>query len=159
MAPLAEDIRSQGKDIIVVGVMKGGIIFVADLLRKMPEYQLALISVSSYGSGKKKVLKWHMDLDDKKEVVGKHLLLVDDICDTGTTLAILKENFMRRGALSVQTCVVRQKKIYILPRLRGFRLSQRPFCGGVWNGLRWSVPWLARHHGNVIWQPMQYKCK
>ncbi len=95
-----------GKDLLVLGILKGAFIFMADLIRKIEgvNLQLDFMSVSSYGassqsSGEVRILK---DLDSSVE--GKHVLVVEDIIDTGLTLGYIRELLLKRGALSVKLC-------------------------------------------------------
>jgi hypoxanthine phosphoribosyltransferase len=100
----------EGEDLVMIGVLKGGFIFMADLLRqvKMP-VQIDFISVSSYGSSTKSsgVVKIIKDTD--VDVSGKHLLIVEDIVDTGLTLKHLKELFYTRKPKSVKVCAMFDK--------------------------------------------------
>ncbi|HHV59481.1 MAG TPA: hypoxanthine phosphoribosyltransferase [Clostridiaceae bacterium] len=95
----------KGKELIMVGVLKGGFVFLADLIReiKIPVI-VEFMSVSSYGSSTKSsgVVKIIKDLD--VDIAGKHVLIVEDIIDTGLTLKYLKELLMARGPLSVKIC-------------------------------------------------------
>jgi hypoxanthine phosphoribosyltransferase len=95
-----------GGDLLVLGILKGAFIFMADLVRQIDEVNLQLdfMSVSSYGassesSGEVRILK---DLDSSVE--GKHVLVVEDIIDTGLTLGYIRELLLKRGALSVKLC-------------------------------------------------------
>src|SRR5690554_394955 len=91
---LAEEITRdyQGKDLLLVGVLKGGVVFLTDLMREIDlPVDVDFMLVSSYGSstkssGKVKILK---DLDETIE--GRHVLIVEDLIDTGLTLQYLKE--------------------------------------------------------------------
>lgn len=109
---LGEEIteRYRGKKLTIVGILKGASVFFADLAReiKIP-LQFDFMSVSSYGnaavsSGVVKIIK-DLDLD----VTGRHILLVEDIIDSGVTLAYLKEYLSNRGAESVDICTLLDK--------------------------------------------------
>ena len=98
---IAEDY--QGEPLTIVGILKGAVIFFADLARAIDlPLQMDFMSVSSYGSGTTSsgVVKIIKDLD--ADVTGRHILLVEDIIDTGITLAYLKEYLSNRGARSVK---------------------------------------------------------
>lgn len=99
-----------GKDLLVVGVLKGAVIFYADLVRAIPfPVALDFMAISSYGassesSGVHRILK---DLDSAIE--GRHVLLVEDIVDSGLTLRFLREYLAGRGPASVRVCVLLDK--------------------------------------------------
>ncbi len=95
-----------GGDLLVLGILKGAFIFMSDLVRQIEgvNLQLDFMSVSSYGassesSGEVRILR---DLDSSVE--GKHVLVVEDIIDTGLTLGYIRELLLKRGALSVKLC-------------------------------------------------------
>lgn len=100
----------QGKDLFVIGVLKGGFMFMADLVRSIDlPLQLDFIAVSSYGSSTKTsgVVRLIKDID--KPIDGKHLLIVEDIIDSGITLKYLKEMFATRGPASIKICTIFDK--------------------------------------------------
>lgn len=99
-----------GKNLVVVGILKGAIVFLSDLIRqiKIPVY-LDFMAVSSYGSstassGVVRILK---DLD--KSIEGKDVLIVEDIIDSGLTLKYLLENLEARRPNSVKICTLLDK--------------------------------------------------
>lgn len=99
-----------GKELLVIGVLKGANIFMGDLIRKINlPIKMDFIAASSYGfstesSGVVKIIK---DLDYSIE--GKHVLIVEDIIDTGLTLKYLRENFLSRKPASLQICTLLDK--------------------------------------------------
>ena len=100
----------RGQELLVVGVLKGAVIFAADLVRQItvPVY-LDFIAVSSYGkatrtSGVVRILK-----DLEESVAGVNVLLVEDIADTGLTLHYLRENLLARGPRSLKLCALLDK--------------------------------------------------
>ncbi len=99
-----------GKPLLLIGVLKGAIPFTADLLRSIDlPVKLDFIAVSSYGastksSGEVRILK---DLD--ASLKGHHVLVVEDIVDTGLTLTYLVDNFLRREAESVRVAALLDK--------------------------------------------------
>lgn len=100
----------EGKNLTIVGILKGAVIFFADLARAIDlPIQMDFMSVSSYGSGQisSGVVQIIKDLD--ADVTGRHILLVEDIIDTGITLAYLKEYLSNRGASSVKICTLLDK--------------------------------------------------
>lgn len=99
-----------GKEIIVIGVLKGANIFLGDLVREinLPVY-IDFMAVSSYGlstesSGVVRILK---DLD--LEIEDKHVLVVEDIIDTGLTLKYITENLKSRKVASLKICTLLDK--------------------------------------------------
>lgn len=109
---LAERITKdyQGKDLLLIGVLKGANVFMCDLMRKINVPMLIdFIAASSYGhstesSGIVKILK---DLDYSIE--GKDVIIVEDIIDTGLTLKYLIENFHSRNPKSIEICTLLDK--------------------------------------------------
>ena len=100
----------EGKELFVIGVLKGGFMFMADLVREINlPLQLDFISVSSYGSSTKTSGVVRMIKDIDKPLDGKHLLIVEDIIDSGVTLKYLKEMFATRGPLSIKVCTIFDK--------------------------------------------------
>lgn len=99
-----------GEELVLVGVLKGGFVFLADLMREITiPVDMDLIAVSSYGastrsSGVVRIIK-DMDLN----VAGKHVLIVEDLVDTGLTLSYLKELFKTRDPKSVRICTAFDK--------------------------------------------------
>ncbi|MDR7855680.1 hypoxanthine phosphoribosyltransferase [Tissierella sp.] len=105
---ITEDYK--GKDLILVGILKGAVIFMSDLSRniKMP-IGMDFMAVSSYGrsstsTGEVRIIK---DLDFSVE--NKDIIIVEDIIDTGYTLAYLTDNLRKRGAKSVKVCTLLDK--------------------------------------------------
>ena len=100
----------EGKDLIVVGILKGATIFMAELCKniKLPLI-MDFMAVSSYGNstistGEVRIIK---DLDFSVE--NKDVLIIEDIIDTGLTLSYLKENLLKRGAKSVKIATLLDK--------------------------------------------------
>ena len=95
----------QGKVPLVVGILKGGIIFYADFVRHLTmPVELDFMAVSSYGSGTVSSGKLKIKKDLDRDVKGRDVIVVEDIIDSGFTLANLKALLMERGANSV--CIV-----------------------------------------------------
>ena len=100
----------EGKELVLVGVLKGGFIFLSDLARKIRmNVAIDFISVSSYGNSTESmgVVKIIKDVDT--DVVGKHVLIVEDIIDTGLTLNYLKDLFNTKGCASVKLAAILDK--------------------------------------------------
>jgi hypoxanthine phosphoribosyltransferase len=97
--------------LLLVGVLRGAVMVMADLARelKLPGIEMDWMAVSSYGSGTQSsgVVRILKDLDS--DLTGRHVLIVEDIIDSGLTLAWLKENLESRGTRSVRICAMLRK--------------------------------------------------
>jgi hypoxanthine phosphoribosyltransferase len=105
---ISEDYK--GMDLVLAGVLKGGFVVLSDLMRVITiPLDLDLIAVSSYGAKTKSsgVVMLVKDLDVSIE--NKHVLIVEDIIDTGLTLSYLVENFKTRHPKSVKICALLSK--------------------------------------------------
>lgn len=99
-----------GKELVLVGVLKGGFVFLADLMREITiPVDMDLISVSSYGNSTRSSGVVRIIKDTDVNITGKHVLIVEDLVDTGLTLKHLKELFNTRGPLSVKVCTAFDK--------------------------------------------------
>ena len=99
----------QGKELIMVGILKGSFVFFADLVRKIHlDFWLDFMIVSSYGDGTTSGnIRFIKGLD--KDIAGKHLVIVEDIIDSGRTLSFLKKKLQEQGAASVAVCTLLDK--------------------------------------------------
>ena len=96
--------------LVLVGVLKGAFIFLADLSRRLTIPRIIeFIAVSSYESGSVSSGAVRLVMDVRESIEDKHVLIVEDIVDTGHTLHYLVEMLETRGAASVRTCVLLQK--------------------------------------------------
>ena len=112
VSELARQISSDyaGCDILVVTLLKGGVMFSVDLMRKLSvPVEIDFMSVSSYGSSSKTsgVVKVEKDLD--QPIRGKHVLLVEDIIDSGLTLNYVREMLLSREPASLKICTILDK--------------------------------------------------
>lgn len=100
----------QGKEVIVISVLKGAMVFTADLIRKI-EASVILegMIVSSYGSGTKSSGQVKIIQDVKSDLADKHVLVVDDIVDTGNTLYLLMELLAERKPKTLKSCTFLDK--------------------------------------------------
>ena len=99
-----------GKDLLLVGVLKGAVMVMADLMRALPmTAPVDWMAVSSYGSGTKSsgVVRILKDLDT--DITGRHVLIVEDIIDSGLTLSWIKANLESRNPASVEICTLLRK--------------------------------------------------
>jgi hypoxanthine phosphoribosyltransferase len=99
-----------GKDLLIVGVLKGAVMVMADLARalRLP-VQMDWMAVSSYGAGTRSsgVVRVLKDLDT--DIAGRHVLVVEDIIDSGLTLSWLVHNLKSRDPASVEICAALRK--------------------------------------------------
>jgi hypoxanthine phosphoribosyltransferase len=101
---------SQSADVVVVGVLKGSVIFLADLVRQIaaPVY-LEFIGISSYGDATVSSGVVQITQDLSRPVEGKHVIVVEDIVDTGHTVHYLLENLATRRPASIKLCALLHK--------------------------------------------------
>jgi hypoxanthine phosphoribosyltransferase len=100
----------QGKEILLVGVLRGAVMVMADLARHFGRHvEMDWMAISSYGSGTKSsgVVRILKDLDT--DITNRHVLVVEDIIDTGLTLSWLVSNLTSRGPASVEICTLLRK--------------------------------------------------
>ena len=119
-----------GRDLFLVGVLKGAVLFLADLMRGLSvPCEIDFMAVSSYGSqtdssGVVRILK---DLDAPIE--GRHVLVVEDIIDSGLTLQYLMRNLKARNPASLEVCALLTKpdrlRVDLSPRYVGFEIPNR----------------------------------
>ena len=124
----------EGKKLIILGVLKGSVVFMTDLLRQITiPVEMDFMSVSSYGSGTKTsgVVKILKDLD--RLIQGYHVLIVEDILDSGMTLSYLTELLRDRNPASIRIATLLDKpdrrKVDIKPDYVGFRIPDEFVVG------------------------------
>ncbi len=120
----------EGRDLFMVGVLKGAVLFLADLMRSISvPCEIDFMAVSSYGSqtdssGVVRILK---DLDASIE--GRHVLIVEDIIDSGLTLHYLMRSLNARNPASLEVCALLTKperlRVDLSPRYVGFEIPNR----------------------------------
>lgn len=120
----------EDRDLVLVGVLKGAVIFIADLMRSITTpCEIDFMALSSYGSqtdssGVVRILK---DLDAPIE--GRHVLIVEDIIDSGLTLQYLMRNLNARAPASLEVCSLLAKpdrlRVDLEPRYVGFEIPDR----------------------------------
>ena len=123
-----------GRDLLLVGVLKGAVFFLSDLMRHIAvPCELDFMAVASYGSstdssGVVRILK---DLDVALE--GRHVLIVEDIVDSGLTLQYLLRNLGARNPASIEVCALLTKpdrrEVELEPRYVGFEIPNRFVVG------------------------------
>ena len=100
-----------GKEVVLVGVLKGSFIFLADLARAIDstEVRVEFLGVHSYGDETSSSGVVEITFDLKKPIDGKHVLLVEDIVDTGLTMAYIQKNLGTRSPASIKLCSLLHK--------------------------------------------------
>lgn len=123
-----------GKELLIVGVLKGAVMVMADLARALHvPVQMDWMAVSSYGAGTKSsgVVRVLKDLDT--DIAGRHVLVVEDIIDSGLTLSWLMNNLKSRNPASVEICTLLRKpdavKVPIEVRYVGFDIPNEFVIG------------------------------
>ncbi|KQQ93928.1 MULTISPECIES: hypoxanthine phosphoribosyltransferase [Microbacteriaceae] len=122
------------KNVLLVGVLKGAVMVMADLARELRIHaNMDWMAVSSYGSGTQSsgVVRILKDLDT--DVTGRHVLIVEDIIDSGLTLSWLQSNLVTRGAASVEICALLRKpdaaKVAVDVKYLGFDIPNQFVVG------------------------------
>lgn len=123
-AEISEDYA--GKDLVLIGVLKGAVFFLSDLMRALDlDCEVDFMAVASYGSATKSsgVVRILKDLDAVIE--GRHVLIVEDIIDSGLTLQYLLRNLAGRDPASLEVCALLMKpgsSEIVKPRYVGFEI-------------------------------------
>ena len=123
-----------GEEVLVVGILKGAFVFLADLIRHIDiPVQVDFMDLSSYGlstetSGEVRILK-----DLEQPIEGKNVLIVEDIIDTGITLKFIKEILLRRNPRSLKICTFLDKperrKVPVVSNYNGFTITDQFVVG------------------------------
>ncbi|RXZ47696.1 hypoxanthine phosphoribosyltransferase [Agromyces fucosus] len=136
LAELARRIEAdyEGEDLLLVGVLKGAVMVMADLARELRGHiNMDWMAVSSYGAGTQSsgVVRIVKDLDT--DLTGRHVLIVEDIIDSGLTLSWLLGNLESRGAKSVEICALLRKpdaaKVAVDVKYLGFDIPNQFVVG------------------------------
>jgi len=99
-----------GRDLVLVGVLNGAFMLTADLARAISiPLMLDFVRAASYGQATASCGEVRLGKDVELDLTGRHLLLVEDIVDSGRTLARLKEHLLAKGAASVRVCALIDK--------------------------------------------------
>jgi hypoxanthine phosphoribosyltransferase len=138
-----------GRSLVVVGVLKGSFIFLADLVRAIDlPVTVDFIGISSYqGTRTSGVVKITSDLS--RPIEGKEVLLVEDIVDTGLTMRYLLDNLATRGPTSVRVCALLEKparaQVKVPIDYRGFVIGDEFVVGyGLdWDGRMRNLPFVG----------------
>lgn len=150
---LAEEIERDypdGEEIHLVCVLKGGFVFMSDLVRSMStRVSLDFIAVSSYGAGTKSSgeVRFQKDLDTSLE--GRHVIIIEDIVDTGLTLKYLQDVLQKRAPKSLRTACLLSKpsrrQVDVAVEYIGFTIEDRFVVGyGLDYGEKYrNLPYIA----------------
>ncbi len=102
--------REQSCDLTIVAILSGSLIFLADLIRRLPmRMRIALVTVSSYPGASTESRGARLFEQITADVAGRDVLIVDDILDTGGTLRAVRAELARRQPRSIRTCVLLRK--------------------------------------------------
>lgn len=110
---LAEQIERdyQGCQLVLLGTLKGSFVFLSDLMRRLRlPVEVDFVGVSSYGLGQESSGQVSVYHSPRLELRGRHVLLVEDIVDTGLTLEFLRRYLAERGPASLRVCALLQKE-------------------------------------------------
>lgn len=142
----------QGKDVLLVGILKGAFVFLSDLSRELTiPVQFDFVAVSSYGSATKSsgVIRILKDIDQNIE--GRHVLIVEDIIDSGLTLNYLMKNFRARHPASLEVCTLLSKperqRVPLDIRYLGFAIPNKFVVG---YGLDFAESYRNLRHISVL---------
>lgn len=151
IAQLGREISAdyRGKQPLFVGILRGSIMFYADLLREISiDCNMDFMCLSSYhGTSSTGEVRTMLDL--RESIKGRHVVIVEDIVDTGLTLDYLMKNLQHRGAASIEFCCLLDKpsnrKVEITPKYVGFQIENEFVIGyGLdYNELYRNLPYIG----------------
>jgi len=100
----------KGEEVVLICVLKGAFMFLADLSRLLTvQHTIEFIAVSSYGTSTTSSGNVKLVMDTRQDIAGKNVLIVEDICDTGLTLSYLLQMLSARHPKTIECCVFLQK--------------------------------------------------
>jgi len=139
-------------DLILVGVLKGSFIFLADLARHLTvPRSVDFMALSTYGDGTDTDGAVRMIMDLRRNIAGRHVLIVEDIVDTGYTLAYLVRTLAARQPASLKTCVLvhkpERREVYAQIDYLGFEI---PDVWVVGCGLDWAEKFRTLPYIGVV---------
>ena len=156
VADLAAEIaESADKNLLIVVILKGSFVFAADLLRALErvgvEPQVDFMTLSSYGTKTESSGSVALVRDISEDVAGRNVLIVDDILESGRTLAYARDLMRERGASKVKTCLLLDKtgkrSVQIEADYCGFQIGDRFVVG---YGLDYAHPNRGRPYIAVV---------
>jgi hypoxanthine phosphoribosyltransferase len=108
-----------GREPILISVLKGGTIFLADLIREIPlPLEVHLMAISPYGGAAESMGKVRILLDIERDLAGRDVLLVEDIVDTGLTISYLLSMLRSRDPASLEVCTLLDRSVRRIAPLR-----------------------------------------
>ncbi|MBR3504023.1 MAG: hypoxanthine phosphoribosyltransferase [Clostridia bacterium] len=114
---ITEEYRDAPEPVVLVCILKGSVVFFSDLMRQIDhDCRLDFMIVKSYGGGTESSgnVRFVKDLDNS--ITGKHVVIVEDIIDSGLTLTFLKGNLITRGAKTLKICTLLDKPVRRSPK-------------------------------------------
>ncbi len=123
------DLQYHEEPLVLVGVLKGAVVFCADLLRALnrKSVEIDFVCLSSYGNEQISSQDINFSKDVSTDLTGKHVLIVEDIVDTGRSMQFLSQRFSTSGAASVRTVVLidkhERREVDFTPDFVGFRIA------------------------------------
>lgn len=144
--------KETGQDVVSVPIMRGGLFFAADLLRQIPgSVEMNIVTARSYSSETNATPRLDVDLEmSSMNVYGRSVLVIDDICDSGRTLAVLAEKLKFLGAKEVKTTVMMHRTIEN-------PLYHPDYVGIEFSGTDWLVGYGLEDRGR--WRNLPCICK
>jgi hypoxanthine phosphoribosyltransferase len=102
----------QGIRPVIIGVLKGSFIFLSDLVRQLTvDADIDFVQVSSYGSAQSSSGRCELKKDVSLDIAGRHIVIIDDIIDSGLTMSYLKQHFQQQALADVKICCLIDKQI------------------------------------------------
>jgi hypoxanthine phosphoribosyltransferase len=142
--------KGAGAEVYVVSVLKGGFIFLADLIRHIRlDLRVDFMSISSYHGADQSSVRVKIKKDLSESITGKDLLVVEDIIDTGLTLSYILRNLKSRGPKDIKVCTLLDRAVRRITPLeidyRGFEVGEDYLVGyGLDYMQRWrNLPYIC----------------
>lgn len=129
----------KGEKVVMIGILKGAFVFFADLIRELYKQGLQdvtvdFMTISAYGSGTTHSGQTHVLADITKDIQNKHIIVVEDIVDTGHTLVFVREYLQAKKPDSLKFAVfldkIERREVEFIPDYLGFTLEGKPWIEG-----------------------------